>query len=112
MHELSLCDAIVTSVTKHAEGRPVTQVTVRIGHLRQVVPDALQFGWEMLTDTTDLKGCALVIEQVPATVVCLECAAQTTLDMPILCCAACDSFEVKLVTGEEFHIVSMDVAEV
>ena len=112
MHELSLCDAIVTSATKHAEGRTVTQITVRIGHLRQVVPDALLFSWEVLTDATDLKGCTLVIEQVPATVTCLECAAETTLDMPILCCGTCDSFEVKLITGEEFHIVSMDLAEV
>ncbi len=62
----------------------MTQVTVRIGHLRQVVPDALQFGWEVLTDATDLKGCALVIEQVPAVVECRECGARTTLDMPIL----------------------------
>ena len=70
MHELSVCDAIVGTTMKRADGRPVTQVTVRIGHLRQVVPDALQFGWEVLTESTDLKGCALVIEQVPAAVKC------------------------------------------
>ncbi|HWE66651.1 MAG TPA: hydrogenase maturation nickel metallochaperone HypA [Acidimicrobiales bacterium] len=111
MHELSVCDAIVGTTMKHAHGRPVTQVTVRIGHLRQVVPDALQFGWEILTDSTDLKGCALVIEQVPATVACQECGAESTLDMPILCCGSCGSFEVKLLSGEEFLIVSMDLAE-
>ena len=66
MHELSVCDAIVGTTLKRAEGRPVTQVTVRIGHLRQVVPDALQFGWEILTESTDLAGCTLLIEQVPA----------------------------------------------
>ena len=43
---------------------------------------------------------------------CNECAAETTLDMPILVCGVCGSFEVKLLTGEEFLIVSMDVAEV
>ncbi len=97
---------------KHADGRAVKKVTVRIGHLRQVVPDALQFGWEMLTESTDLKGAEFAIEQVPATVSCNECAAETTLDMPILVCGVCGSFEVKLLTGEEFLIVSMDVAEV
>ncbi|HEX3795457.1 MAG TPA: hydrogenase maturation nickel metallochaperone HypA [Acidimicrobiales bacterium] len=112
MHELSICDAIVDSTRQRADGRRVTQVTVRIGHLRQVVPDALQFGWEILTDTTELKGCELVIEQVPATVACRECHVETTLDMPILCCSACGSFEVTLLTGEEFLLVSMDLAEV
>jgi hydrogenase nickel incorporation protein HypA/HybF len=112
VHELSLCDAIVGTTMKHADGRAVKKVTVRIGHLRQVVPDALQFGWELLTESTDLKGAELVIEQVPATVSCNECAAETTLDMPIFVCGVCGSFEVKLLTGEEFLIVSMDVAEV
>src|SRR5580692_6558162 len=94
---------------KRAHGRPVKQVTVRIGHLRQVVPDALQFGWEVLTEGTDLKGCQLLIEQVPATVKCQRCGAETTLDMPILMCGTCESFDVTLLSGEEFLIVSMEV---
>jgi hydrogenase nickel incorporation protein HypA/HybF len=109
MHELSVCDAIVGTTLKRAEGRRVTQVTVQIGHLRQVVPDALQFGWEVLTDSTDLKGCELLIEQVPAVVRCQGCGTETTLDMPILMCGACESFDVTLLSGEEFLIVSMDV---
>jgi hydrogenase nickel incorporation protein HypA/HybF len=111
VHELSLCDAILGTTMKYAGGRPVTQVTVRVGHLRQVVPDALQFGWEVLTESTDLKGCALVIEQIPATVECRECRAVTTLDMPILACATCGSFEVALRSGEEFLLVSMELEE-
>jgi hydrogenase nickel incorporation protein HypA/HybF len=110
VHELSVCDAIVGTTLKRAEGRPVTQVTVRIGHLRQVVPDALQFGWEILTESTDLAGCTLLIEQVPAAVKCRECEAETVLDLPILMCSSCESFEVTLLSGEEFLIVSMEVA--
>ena len=36
---------------------------------------------------------------------------ETTLDMPILACGGCGSFSVTLLTGEEFLIVSMQVAE-
>jgi hydrogenase nickel incorporation protein HypA/HybF len=112
VHELSVCEAIVGTTVTRADGRPVTQVTVRIGHLRQVVPDALQFGWEMLTADTDLKGCELVIEQIPATIACRSCHAETTLDLPILMCGTCESFDVKLLSGEEFQIASMQVMEV
>jgi hydrogenase nickel incorporation protein HypA/HybF len=112
VHELSLAQAIVDKARQHADGRPVSQVNVRIGHLRQVVPDALQFSWEMLTESTDLKGTTLVIEQVPAVVECHECGSQTALDAPILMCGTCDSFEVTLRSGEEFLVVSMQVAEV
>ncbi len=35
-------------------GRTVTQV--RIGHLRQVVPEALQYSWEVVSSTIELKN--------------------------------------------------------
>jgi hydrogenase nickel incorporation protein HypA/HybF len=111
VHELSLCDAILGTTMKHAEGRPVTQVTVRIGHLRQVVPDALRFGWEVLTEPTELRGCELVVEQIPASVECQGCGAVSTLDLPVLMCGTCGSFDVTLLTGEEFLIVAMELAE-
>jgi hydrogenase nickel incorporation protein HypA/HybF len=112
VHELSLCQAILGKVQQHSDGRPVTQVNVRIGHLRQVVPDALKFSWEMLTTSTELHGTELVIEQVPALVECTACGAETVLDLPILMCGTCESFDVRLLSGEEFLVVSMEVAEV
>lgn len=111
MHELSICSAIASTAEKHAEGRPVSQVKVRIGHLRQVVPDALQFGWEVVSSTTQLKDAELVIEQVPAIVECLECGTRTTLDLPILACGACEGFDVKLLSGEELLVVSIDLVD-
>ncbi len=111
MHELSICSAIASTAEKHAEGRPVSQVKVRIGHLRQVVPDALQFGWEVVSSTTQLKDAELVIEQVPAIVECLECGARTTLDLPILACGTCEGFDVKLLSGQELLVVSIDLVD-
>jgi hydrogenase nickel incorporation protein HypA/HybF len=111
MHELSLCQAVIDTVDGHAKGRNVRRVTVRIGHLRQVVPDSLQFSWEILVDGTPLAGCELEIDHVPAVVVCAMCAERTTLDLPVLMCGSCGSFEVRLISGEEFLIVAMDVAD-
>lgn len=110
MHELAVGQAIVDTVEQRAAGRDVRLVTVRIGYLRQVVPDALQFAWEMLTDGSPLAGCRLDIEHVPAVVACRECEARTTLDLPVLACASCGSFDVELSSGEEFMIATMDVA--
>ena len=112
MHELSICSAIVSTAEKHAEGRPVSQVKVRVGHLRQVVPDALQFSWEVVSSsTTDLKDAELVIEQVPAVVECLDCGARTTLDTPLLACGTCEGFDVELLSGEELLVVSIDLVD-
>ena len=104
MHELSLCDAILGTTIERAHGRPVTQVTVRFGHLRKVVPDALEFGWEVVTESTDLKGCELLVEQIPARVRCSDCHQETTLDMPILACGSCGSFAVKLLRMTRLYL--------
>jgi hydrogenase nickel incorporation protein HypA/HybF len=40
VHELSLCEAIAGVVKPHAGGRHVDVVRVRIGALRQVVPES------------------------------------------------------------------------
>ena len=112
MHELSLCQAIAQAVVQHAEGRPVTRVIVRIGHFRQVVPDALAFSWEVLNVGTELADCELEIEHVAATAECAACGATTTLDHPVLVCGSCGGSDVTLLTGEEFLVVSLELAEV
>jgi hydrogenase nickel incorporation protein HypA/HybF len=112
VHELSLAQAIADTVCERAAvARDVRRVTVRIGYLRQVVPDSLAFSWDLVTEGTELNGCALDIEHVPAVVRCRACGASTTLDLPVLLCGLCSSDDVELVSGEEFLLVSMDVSQ-
>jgi len=66
VHELSIAEAVVEIALRHAAGRPVERVELRVGHLRQVVPSALEFAFELLSDGTALAGAELVIEDVPA----------------------------------------------
>jgi hydrogenase nickel incorporation protein HypA/HybF len=112
MHELSIAEAIAQKVRERATGRPVMAVAIRVGHFRQIVPDALEFCWTMVTDATGLEGCRLEIEQVPATVRCQDCEAVTTLDYPILVCEPCGGTNVTLLTGQEFMVVSLEIVEV
>ena len=44
----SLSSAIVNTVAKHADGRRVAVVNLRVGRLRQVVPDTLEFYFEFV----------------------------------------------------------------
>jgi hydrogenase nickel incorporation protein HypA/HybF len=111
MHEMAVCEAIAGAVARHAGDRQVSKVLVQIGHLRQVVPDALTFSWQMMTTGTGLDGSVLEIDQVPATVRCRVCSTETTLDSPLLACAGCSSFDVELLTGEEFSVVSLELAD-
>jgi hydrogenase nickel incorporation protein HypA/HybF len=110
VHELSMCEAIARKVNDRAAGRRVLTVTIRVGHLRQVVPDAMAFSWEVLTAATSLEGAKLEIEHVPATVTCNACASITALDAPVLACGTCGSRDVVLHSGDELILVSFETA--
>ncbi|MGH9120855.1 MAG: hydrogenase maturation nickel metallochaperone HypA [Acidimicrobiales bacterium] len=110
MHELALAEAIAETARRRAEGRRVQTVMVRVGYLRQVVPSSLEFSWEMVTAGSDLEGVSLEIEHVPAAVLCSACGAQSRLSQPIVCCPACGSSEVELLSGEEMLVATLDVA--
>jgi hydrogenase nickel incorporation protein HypA/HybF len=111
MHELSIADAIVTIACRHAAGRSVTRVDVRVGHLRQVVPDSLGFAFELVSAGTELEGAELVIEDVPATVRCNACAADSTLAEFPAHCSACGGFDVEVTGGEELLVDSLELDE-
>lgn len=109
MHEIAVCEAIAGTVRQRAGDRRPALVRVRIGYLRQVVPDSLLFGWEMVTAGTDLEGCRLDVDYIPAVVACAACGERSTLELPVLACGFCDGFNVELITGDEFDLASFDV---
>jgi len=111
MHELSIAEAIVAVAERHARGRRVTRVEVSVGHLRQVVPDALEFAFELTTMGTALDGAELVLEEVPAAGRCRSCDEVSRLDGFPLTCRACGAWDVEVIAGEELRVESLDVDE-
>ena len=111
MHELSIAEAIVDIARRHAHGRRVYRVAVRVGHLRQVVPDALLFAFELLVAGTELDGAELAIEQVPGQVRCRDCSSASEVHGFPLHCAACGGLDVELCAGEELLVDELDVEE-
>lgn len=74
MHELSLCRAIAGVVKSHAAGRRVEVMRVRVGALRQVVPDSLTFCWTPgPRSPEDMPTAELELELVAAEVRCHSC---------------------------------------
>jgi hydrogenase nickel incorporation protein HypA/HybF len=109
MHELALADALVELTVRHAAGRPVARVEVSVGHLRQVVPDALAFAFGLCAQGTAADGAELVIAVVPAAVRCRACGATTEQDGFPLACGVCAGLQVDVVAGEELRLDALEV---
>jgi hydrogenase nickel incorporation protein HypA/HybF len=111
VHELSICGAIGDIVSRRAGGRAVRVINIRVGQLRQVVPDTLAYCWEMVSADTSLEGARLAVEQVPARLRCRDCGSEAEIgDLPVFICASCGGTDTQVVAGEEFLITSLDLA--
>jgi hydrogenase nickel incorporation protein HypA/HybF len=111
MHELAIADSIVRIASRHAAGRRVERVEVQVGHLRQVVPSALELAFALVAEGTPVEGAELALEAVPAAGRCRDCGAESELPGFPLSCAVCGGLDVEVIRGEELLVVSLECDE-
>jgi len=111
MHELSLAGAVIDTAERHAGGRRVVHIQLRLGELRQVVPESLAFYFEHVARGTLCEGAVLEYETVAAAIGCGECSAGWTLDDAGFRCPRCGTGNVAVEQGNEFEVESIEVEE-
>jgi hydrogenase nickel incorporation protein HypA/HybF len=109
VHELSISSAVVATAVRHAKGRRVTAVQVRVGALRQVVPDSLSFYFGIVARETVCEGAALELELIAARLHCEDCETEWAADAPAFRCPACAGAAVSVVCGDELEVESIEV---
>lgn len=104
MHELSVASAVVRTVCAHAGESRVAKVQLKVGPLRQVVPSALAFAFEVVAKGTAAEHATLEIEKVPARVACAVCGEESAVhDFPFAC-RGCGALDVDVVAGDELLV--------
>jgi hydrogenase nickel incorporation protein HypA/HybF len=112
MHEMSIAQQILEIVEQHlpepVEGR-VTAIKLRIGEMAGIVAESLEFCFSAIAEGTLLEGAALVIEQCPIVVRCKDCEAESRLDFMIFSCPSCGSRNVRMISGNELHVIELEL---
>jgi hydrogenase nickel incorporation protein HypA/HybF len=111
MHELAIAESIVRIACNHAGERRIARVELKVGHLRQVVPDALTFAFSLVAEGTAAEGAELAIEEVPAEGRCRDCGATTVLAGFPLQCGGCGRLDLELIAGEELLVDALELDE-
>ena len=111
MHELALATAVRDTALRHAEGRRVSTVRMRVGTMRQVVPDSLDFYFGVVARGTLCDGSRLELEVTPSVLRCEACGESWQPEVPSFRCPSCDGPKVELVSGGELEVESIDVEE-
>ena len=114
MHELGIATCLLEGVRaemlNHPGAVPV-KVTVRVGELAGVNPDALAFGFQALTAGTEWERLALEIETQPRRHRCPECQTEFRVVEYDCQCPACGANRTECVGGEELELASIELEE-
>lgn len=112
MHELGITQSIVDLAEQTAREQGATRilsVTVEIGELSGVVPDAVAFCFEACSKGTPLEGTRLIIDQIPGRGRCSQCGRETPMDHFTFACPVCDALGLERLQGEELRIREMEI---
>jgi hydrogenase nickel incorporation protein HypA/HybF len=111
VHELSLSSAIVDTAVKHAAGRRVSVVNLTVGALRQVVPESLDFYFEIVARGTVCEGARLEQTLVAARARCGGCEREWDLEPLLFRCPGCGEPATEVLSGNELEVESIEVEE-
>ncbi len=108
MHEMGLTQSIVAIVAEQARGRKVKRVTLEIGRLAAVMPDAIRFCFDVVAQGSALDGAVLDIIEIPGRAHCLDCGSEVML-VDIVGRCGCGSRNLERLAGDELNIKSMEL---
>lgn len=114
MHEVSIALGMVDELMRIARrnnAEKITHVKLKIGKMSGIVTDSLIFAFDAVKlDHPLLSTAEISVEEVPLVYECNECRKQIETDaLSFPSCPACGSYNVKIVSGEEQHIASVEV---
>ncbi|MDN5914930.1 MAG: hydrogenase maturation nickel metallochaperone HypA [Pseudonocardia sp.] len=108
MHELSITQSVVDAIAEKMGDVPVRRVRLVVGQLSGIVPDAMRFCFELVTDGTPLEGAELEFERPRGSAACRTCGHgfETGEVMPL---CPCGSADVAVTGGTELRIREVEV---
>jgi hydrogenase nickel incorporation protein HypA/HybF len=114
MHELSLMEEVrrlaLEEMERHGGGH-LCGLTLRIGSLAGVDPQALRFAWDVVMEGPSTGGARLTIETVDAMAFCEPCERPYPCPDGLAGCPLCGAISRKLRGGRELELVSLQMEQ-
>ncbi|MGH9076729.1 MAG: hydrogenase maturation nickel metallochaperone HypA [Acidimicrobiales bacterium] len=108
MHELGLCQDVVAAVCRRAGERPVAQVTVRVGRMHHVHPEAFEQSFAMAAAGGPAGDAKVTLVLLPVAVHCASCGGAAEGPELIVVCPSCGGVDLDLTGGEELILESIE----
>lgn len=115
MHELGIAvqivESAISSIPSGLAGQPVQRLLLDIGRMAGITVPSLRFCLEAVSRGTVMETAEVVINEVPVTLECISCLAIWTIQEPDFLCKKCGSGDIKMLSGREMIIRSIEIKE-
>lgn len=112
MHEMSIAQSLIDvlreEMTKHNAKR-LRSVRLNIGQMTAIVPDALSFCFQVITEGTEFEGAKLIMDIIPLLGHCSACEEDFEIKDYAFVCPSCDSSKINTIGGQELSVVEIEV---
>jgi hydrogenase nickel incorporation protein HypA/HybF len=108
VHELGLCSSIVDAVERRAGTRNVARVTVQVGRLHHVHPEAFEQSFAVAAAGTVAEDAKAELVLLPVRAKCSDCERTWNAEEIPMSCPACGGMGVELVGGDELVLESIE----
>lgn len=111
MHEMAIAVELQRQVEHAAAQHGAAQVdgvSVEIGTLRLVVPEALEMAWRACIEGTSLEGAALDMIEVAPEARCRACSARFAPRIDDYACPRCGAADPEILAGNDIILKTID----
>lgn len=108
MHELGITRSVVAICAENSGGAAVKRVTLEIGKLSAILPEAVRFCFDICAKGTVVEGARLEIIEIAGRALCTDCGSEVEM-IDIVGNCVCGSRDLKLTAGEELKVKEMEV---
>lgn len=112
MHELSICQSMMSqidSIARQHHASSVTKVTLHIGPLSGVEPQLLSQAFPLASAGTVADHATLVIESLPIRVRCNTCHKESEVSINQLTCRHCGDCQTQVIGGDEMLLANLEL---
>ena len=116
MHELALMTSLVDRVceiAKNENAKKITAINVKRGELSGVIPEALNFCFDICVADTLAENSKLNIIDIKAKWKCDSCgkiiSKADVEDEGIPICPNCGNYKLTLIEGKDFQLASIEI---
>ena len=113
MHEVGIMESALQLAEEQARTSGATRIhrmRLRVGDLSGVVPEALEFAFDVVAHGTMADGARLDIERVPVVCYCSDCDRPFEPADMVHECPRCHRWVQDSLQGKELELASLEVS--